>query len=525
MKELSDKELLEAYCESENKAFIEELYLRYSKMVYRVALKYSANNSDAEDAMQIVFIDIMREAHQLKTKENIKSWIIRMLINNCKDNKKMERRRRNRQEIVSKRRPTYTEPKYEDDAIKKVVLQSVNQLPERYRAPLLLHYFEEFSFADMAISLNLPEKTARTQIARGLERLKKILTTAGFVIPIVTIAQAMQSASVHANEVANFDSSFIYQASNTAPLKIAATKVLVTSSTASFTWLVPIVCGVLMVVLPAYYFFSKTPKSDEKPNPIKVQMQMKFSSTREKNVKLLSFEGEKAKENWEEFNGSVTLEKEGGIKNKPCLKMGENSAIALNIDGMKFPIQITIKSDHIVTDNMKLIDYLNWSENNESIGIAKINEPSRQSFLKGENGTRFSAMIGSWVTRIFVIYEDRIENFRSNRLVSCQKFLDKPKGKLFLYSLEGLYLDNVKIEEINSFTSKSYLEQSEMYNELYSYVEKNAYAIELNNSFEKTEIAQKFFRLNGFYPILVFVKSIDFTNKHSLQKETPLNLK
>ena len=49
------------------------------------------------------------------------------------------------------------------------------QLPEKYRAPLVLRDLEELPVADIAERLDLPEGTVKAQISRGREKLEKIL--------------------------------------------------------------------------------------------------------------------------------------------------------------------------------------------------------------------------------------------------------------------------------------------------------------------------------------------------------------
>ena len=53
--------------------------------------------------------------------------------------------------------------------------QALNELAEVYRTPILLYYFEEFSYRDIAEQMDLPMGTVMSRLARGRERLRRVL--------------------------------------------------------------------------------------------------------------------------------------------------------------------------------------------------------------------------------------------------------------------------------------------------------------------------------------------------------------
>jgi RNA polymerase sigma-70 factor (ECF subfamily) len=55
------------------------------------------------------------------------------------------------------------------------VQRLITQLPEKYRAPLVLRYFDELSCAEIAEVLGMPEGTVKTQIHRARKALGKLL--------------------------------------------------------------------------------------------------------------------------------------------------------------------------------------------------------------------------------------------------------------------------------------------------------------------------------------------------------------
>ena len=57
----------------------------------------------------------------------------------------------------------------------KGVLEYVLLLPEKYRIPIHLHYYEDYSTREIAQVLDIPEATVRIRLKRGREKLKKVL--------------------------------------------------------------------------------------------------------------------------------------------------------------------------------------------------------------------------------------------------------------------------------------------------------------------------------------------------------------
>lgn len=61
---------------------------KYSDMIFRIAYQYLYNKYDAEDITQNVFLKLLDKKSFFKDEEHIKSWLIRVTINQCLDYKK-----------------------------------------------------------------------------------------------------------------------------------------------------------------------------------------------------------------------------------------------------------------------------------------------------------------------------------------------------------------------------------------------------------------------------------------------------
>ena len=90
----------------------------------------------------------------------------------------------------------------EKEELQKVIRKSVEMLPEKYRAPIWMVLYEGFTYPEVAAVLALPEKTVRTQVARGLDRLKEILGPVGSVLSLDAIALLMKQSSLEGLPIA-----------------------------------------------------------------------------------------------------------------------------------------------------------------------------------------------------------------------------------------------------------------------------------------------------------------------------------
>ena len=79
---LSDEELVHRYRNSHDTAYIGELYVRYTHLVYGVCLKYFHNDADAQDAVMQVFEKLIKELKRHHI-EAFKPWLHTVVKNHC----------------------------------------------------------------------------------------------------------------------------------------------------------------------------------------------------------------------------------------------------------------------------------------------------------------------------------------------------------------------------------------------------------------------------------------------------------
>ena len=140
----------------------------YADMILRISYSYLRQTYDAEDICQTVFLKILTNDLRFDTVEHEKAWIIRTTVNACKDYRKSAFFRRT---VPLDEAAAMTAPQEP----KTGVLEGLKSLPEKYRAPLYLYYYEGYSTKELAGLLKLPGSTVRTRLRRGREQLKESL--------------------------------------------------------------------------------------------------------------------------------------------------------------------------------------------------------------------------------------------------------------------------------------------------------------------------------------------------------------
>ena len=143
---------------------ITRIYHRHVDMVYRICFSYMKNQTDTEDLVQETFLKLMTCKKQFESESHEKAWLIITASNACKDAlRHWSRRTRSIEEAELP-----AESAGEEDT---GVLEAVLALPNKYKTPVYLYYYEEYSTAEIAKILRCPQSTVR----KWLYRARKLL--------------------------------------------------------------------------------------------------------------------------------------------------------------------------------------------------------------------------------------------------------------------------------------------------------------------------------------------------------------
>lgn len=150
---------------------VEELVPLYYTALYRYAYRLTGNSNDAEDLTQETFCSAQAKQSQLREPEKVKSWLFSILHNGF-----LVRQRKRRQATFASWEEWVQEIEARPEAlplVESALLQAaLMEVPEDFRAVLILYYFEEFSYRDIAEQLKVPIGTVMSRLARAKQFLK-----------------------------------------------------------------------------------------------------------------------------------------------------------------------------------------------------------------------------------------------------------------------------------------------------------------------------------------------------------------
>lgn len=141
--------------------------LEYESTLYRVAKSMLGSEADCADAAQNALLRAWEKQHTLRDTAYFKTWLTRILINECR--------------AMLRQRARFV-PLEEEAAEGEIapegggeLYEAVMGLDEKYRLPVVLHYIEGFKTAEIAAMLRLPEGTVKTRLRRAREILREEL--------------------------------------------------------------------------------------------------------------------------------------------------------------------------------------------------------------------------------------------------------------------------------------------------------------------------------------------------------------
>jgi RNA polymerase sigma factor (sigma-70 family) len=152
---------------------------RHGPMVLRVCRAILRDEHDAEDAFQATFLVLARKAGSLWARDSLGPWLYRVAFRmaSCARSTEIARRRHEQRAAEFMTRVAVTQ--LDRDDLGRVLHEEVSRLPERYRRPILLCYFEGLTHDQAASELNWPVGTVRSGLARARERLRTRLIRRG----------------------------------------------------------------------------------------------------------------------------------------------------------------------------------------------------------------------------------------------------------------------------------------------------------------------------------------------------------
>ncbi|GET20815.1 RNA polymerase sigma factor [Prolixibacter denitrificans] len=184
---MDEKQLVIELQAGDEKAF-RQLVGKYQQQVFRTAMGFVHDGSEADDIAQEVFVEVFRSVHGFRGEASLSTWIYRMTVNRSLNRLRSRKRKGFFQRI---------EAFFQDDAdwtgepeadcsihpeavvgnqeTAQALQQALESLPENQRTAFVLYHYEDMAYKEIATVMNVSLPSVESLIHRARKNLQKKL--------------------------------------------------------------------------------------------------------------------------------------------------------------------------------------------------------------------------------------------------------------------------------------------------------------------------------------------------------------
>lgn len=188
-RDITDEELLRQFVQAGDRQCLEALIRRYQHELYNYLRRYMADDSLAEDAFQLTFVNVYQKAGQFDPQRRFRPWLYRIAVHQAIDLKRSEKRRavhsldvssgssNGRVTTEASTLADYRQPQGDplvDDELRGNMRAAIEQLGEPGRSALELIYLQGMPYRDAAEILDVPVGTVKSRVHAAIRKLSSI---------------------------------------------------------------------------------------------------------------------------------------------------------------------------------------------------------------------------------------------------------------------------------------------------------------------------------------------------------------
>ena len=177
--QLIDGHVIEACQQGDRDAF-QVLFETYKDKVFSIAVYSSGGDrAVADDVTQQIFLKLFTAIRQFRGDSEFTTWLYRLVVNACLDERRRRRRLLPWGETVAMRNPGEKKPQEKQYArleVAEAVQAAISELKPKFRLPILLKYIEGLSYEEIASVMGCSKGTVASRLNRGHSQLAKRLS-------------------------------------------------------------------------------------------------------------------------------------------------------------------------------------------------------------------------------------------------------------------------------------------------------------------------------------------------------------
>jgi RNA polymerase sigma factor (sigma-70 family) len=195
----TDGELLQRFAYQGDEAAFRTLMQRHGPMVLATCRRILRDVHEAEDGFQATFLVLARKACSVVKHGSLGSWLYRVAYHIAINARARAAKQRAREREVANMPRAVKMASEAGGELAQLLDEELRQLPEKYRAPLVLCYLEGKTYEEAARELSWPTGTMSRRLGRGQELLHRRLVRRGLTLSMAALGQAL---AAHASAAA-----------------------------------------------------------------------------------------------------------------------------------------------------------------------------------------------------------------------------------------------------------------------------------------------------------------------------------
>jgi RNA polymerase sigma-70 factor (ECF subfamily) len=181
---LDDREIIHR-CQCGQTHLMDLLVDRYKDPLYSLCMKLARNGPDADDLFQDTWVNAMKKIDSFSLDRKFSPWLFGICVNRYRDRYRWRTRWLHRlKQLASGGRIEHATAGLKGDAPTpdeilimsektEAVRKAIDGLEDKYRLPVILHYYHGYSMEEIGNILDIPSGTVKSQLSRGRQLLKR----------------------------------------------------------------------------------------------------------------------------------------------------------------------------------------------------------------------------------------------------------------------------------------------------------------------------------------------------------------
>ena len=193
MDRTQDRQLI-TWLQAGDESAVQELAERYTPRIYQLALRHMKNREDAEEVTQDVLMKVYRKVDAFRGDSALSSWIYRITFNTAmsrlrngrvaraadKERERLESAAAAEDQVRTPRQPADWSNMPDEELLRAqlrhAVAAAIAELPEIYRAPVVLRDIQGLTTEEASSRLHLKDQTLKSRLHRGRLMLRERLS-------------------------------------------------------------------------------------------------------------------------------------------------------------------------------------------------------------------------------------------------------------------------------------------------------------------------------------------------------------